>query len=100
MVKIAATAATTYQAFTVDTSLYKSYVLTCTRSGGTYEYIPIASTTIPADNLSYIKSDALNVRAEFAEEISNYSAKCYFSGSTVYLKSKSIYDCAVLYGVK
>ena len=97
MVKLARTEATSYQAVTINTSLYKAFVLVSTRAK---TLGPLASTVIPAEILNSIPNDAQNARAVFSEEPSNYNARCYFSGSTAYLRSSSGWDAAELYGIK
>lgn len=95
IVKIASTIATAYQGFTVDTSLYKSYIIASERLNA-----PIATTAISVALITNIKNDSTCAMAVYGAEPNNYEARCYFSGSTVYLKSKSQYDTATLYGIK
>lgn len=59
----------------------------------------LATTVITKDLLSY-GADQSSI-ASFGEEPGLYKAECYFSQKgEVFLKSKSIHDCAKLYGIQ
>ena len=79
---------------------YVAYVLACETSN----YRVLATSIASHDEALIMNSSSIRMELIFSADSANYVAECYFvvSGSNItgaYLKSKSPYDRARLYGL-
>lgn len=91
------TESTAYVEQSVPTG-YKYYFLSCTAIG----VRPLATTLIDVEQAKRCTSESSAIVAMFAGDTTSYEANVYFSSNLtkVYIKSKSGWDAATLYGVR
>ena len=97
MERIAFTTAAGYQQFSFNLAKYRNLILISSVANGTRM---LASTVIPYEIAEAYKGSSYVHTAIFAGDTANYEANCYFASNTAgFIKSKSAWDAAVLYGV-